>query len=157
LDDRSAEAIAMMTTIVRILAGYCLAVLAAAVAFAIEARFIFLDPIPPNDVLAVVAAIGIFAWGGLLFAFWAERVRWTRASTFLAGGILAAIIGIATVLGISIARNILQGSYNPEMRDIALAIETALQLFILGCVPGAIGGLTYWLAAAPRPENPAQA
>jgi hypothetical protein len=138
----------MLKGIIRVFFGYGLSVLvatcAAVMMLALETGTWSLGW---HDIAAGAFIIGLTAWGGLLFAIRGEMAGWTRASTYAGGGLLAMVVGVATITALGILQGLVQGYAEWDTKHAMSLLHNAAQLLALGIIPGIAGGLTYWLAA----------
>jgi hypothetical protein len=142
---------AMLKALVRIVIGYAVASAAAAAVLVIQLPLIAGgEMLGFRDYLAATAVIGVFAWAGFLFAIRAYIMEWTHPTTFALGGLIAMLVGVATLMGFGAAQSLLQGYSEWSVADAASFLLNLVQLVLLGVLPGLAGGWTFWLIAGPK-------
>lgn len=141
----------MLQAFIRIVIGYALASAAAAAVLLVQLPLIAGgEMLGLRDYLAATAVIGLFAWAGFLFAIRAHMKGWTHATTYALGGILAMLVGVATLMGLGAAQSMLQGYSDWTVADAASFVKNLVELVLLGVLPGLAGGWTFWLTAVAK-------
>jgi hypothetical protein len=154
LDDRSAEATAMMTVILKILAGYGLAAAAATAVALVQMPILFGGALLGwKDSVGAYLVIAVFAWFGIPFALLAARRGWSKPVTYMGGGSLAMAVGVASIFALALVHGEINGYARIDGETLAKAARNIAEMLALGILPGVAGGLTYWMIAAPRPSR----
>jgi hypothetical protein len=137
-----------MLQLMRVLVGYGAGAFFATAAFLAEYAVLF-DSTLIDAKMPVYALImiGAFGWAGLPFAIMGERRGWRSLRAYLAGGVIAMAMGVATLMGLNLLQAIMLGSAAPMLRDVAGFLVNAGQLLALGVLPGLSAGFGYWLAS----------
>lgn len=144
----------MIQTAFRLILGYVIASAAAAAVLFIELPAIAGGSMLSfRDYLSATAIIGVFGWAGFLFAIRANIMNWTHATTFALGGVLAMLVGVATLMGLGAAQSLLQGYLDWSAADVLSFLKNVTELVLLGVLPGLAGGWTYWLVAVPKAKT----
>lgn len=137
-----------MGSVLRVIGGYI-----AGCAFGVAAANAVLFGLDPTyvpkleDITMIAWFIVLFGWSGLLFGIIAERIGIRAMMFFVVAGLLAAAIGILTVIiwgGLGVLRT---EGLGPFLQQLTESIVGSRDIFIFAAPPGLAAGFGYWLTA----------